>query len=56
MGEQVSDPQYFGDGQGIGIRKEDDELRQALDQALAEIIRNGTYDKLRKRYFAIPIL
>ncbi|WP_371367147.1 ABC transporter substrate-binding protein [Pseudomonas sp. QL9] len=56
VGQQVSDPAYFGAGQGIGIRKEDAELRQALDQALAEIIRNGTYDKLRKQYFDAPIL
>ena len=56
VGEQVSDPAYFGAGQGIGLRKEDQELRTALDQALAEIIRNGTYEKLRKQYFDVPIL
>jgi lysine-arginine-ornithine-binding protein len=56
VGEQVSDPGYFGAGQGIGLRKDDDDLRKALDQALAEIIRNGTYEQLRKQYFDVPIL
>lgn len=56
VGQQVGDPAYFGAGQGIGLRKEDQELRQAMDQALAEIIRNGTYEQLRKKYFDVEIL
>lgn len=56
VGEQVSDPKYFGDGQGIGLRKEDADLKLAMDKALQAIIANGTYEAVRKKYFDVPIL
>ena len=56
VGEQVSDPKYFGEGQGIGLRKEDVALKVAMDKALQEIIANGKYEVLRKKYFDVPIL
>ncbi|MGE8149664.1 ABC transporter substrate-binding protein [Pseudomonas vancouverensis] len=56
VGQQVSDPKYFGDGQGIGLRKEDPELKTAMDKALQDIIANGTYENVRKKYFDVPIL
>jgi lysine-arginine-ornithine-binding protein len=56
VGAQLNDPRYFGDGQGIGLRKEDDDLRLAMDKALDEIIANGKYETLRKKYFDVPIL
>ncbi|MFC3944022.1 ABC transporter substrate-binding protein [Pseudomonas gingeri NCPPB 3146 = LMG 5327] len=56
VGEQLNDPRYFGAGQGIGLRKEDDDLRQAMNRALKEVIDNGQYETLRKKYFDVPIL
>jgi ABC-type amino acid transport substrate-binding protein len=56
IGQQLNDPRYFGDGQGIGLRKEDNDLRLAMDKALDEIIANGKYETLRKKYFDVPIL
>jgi lysine-arginine-ornithine-binding protein len=56
VGQQVSDPTYFGDGQGIGLRKEDQDLKAAMDKALQDIIANGTYENVRKKYFDVPIL
>ena len=50
-GPSVKDKKYFGDGTGIGLRKDDTELKAAFDKAFAEIRKDGTYDKLAKKYF-----
>ena len=42
-------------GVGIAIRKQDAELKQKLDKALAAIRANGKYDELRKKYFDYDI-
>ena len=39
------------DGTGIGLRKEDGELKAAFDKALGEMRKDGTYDKMAKKYF-----
>ena len=50
-GPSVKDKKYFGDGTGIGLRKEDGELKAAFDKALGEMRKDGTYDKMAKKYF-----
>ena len=50
-GPSVKDKKYFGDGTGIGLRKEDGELKVAFDKALGEMRKDGTYDKMAKKYF-----
>ena len=50
-GPSVKNKQYFGDGTGIGLRKDDVELKAAFDKALAEMRKDGTYDKFAKKYF-----
>ncbi|WP_018263560.1 transporter substrate-binding domain-containing protein [Methylobacterium sp. WSM2598] len=40
----------LGEGVGIGLRKGDDALREALDEALAALVRDGTYDRIRAKY------
>ena len=50
-GPSVKDKKYFGDGTGIGLRKDDVELKAAFDKALGEIRKDGTYDKMAKKYF-----
>ncbi|WP_435952793.1 lysine/arginine/ornithine ABC transporter substrate-binding protein ArgT [Dryocola sp. BD626] len=50
-GPSVKDKKYFGDGTGIGLRKDDTELKAAFDKALAEMRIDGTYDKFAKKYF-----
>ena len=50
-GPSVKNKQYFGDGTGIGMRKDDAELKAAFDKALAEMRKDGTYDKFAKKYF-----
>lgn len=41
---------------GIAVRKEDSELLQNLNDALQEIIENGTYDEISQKYFGCNIL
>lgn len=50
-GPSVKNKQYFGDGTGIGMRKDETELKAAFDKALAEMRKDGTYDKFAKKYF-----
>lgn len=51
----VGDGYSLDDGIGIAVRKEDNELRTALNTALAEIITDGTYAKINARYFPFSI-
>jgi polar amino acid transport system substrate-binding protein len=44
---------YFGEGIGIGVRKEDSELRRAMDWALARMAERGTYAEIYRKYFQI---
>ncbi len=47
-GPSIKDEKLFGVGTGMGLRKEDNELREALNKAFAEMRKDGTYDKLAK--------
>ena len=48
-------PGFFGDGIGIGIRKDDVALKNAFDTALAASIADGTFATISARYFDFPI-
>jgi polar amino acid transport system substrate-binding protein len=48
-------PAYFGDGIGIGLRKEDVALKAAFDKALAACMADGTFARISARYFDFPI-
>ncbi|WP_297202633.1 lysine/arginine/ornithine ABC transporter substrate-binding protein ArgT [uncultured Pluralibacter sp.] len=50
-GPSVKDKKYFGDGTAVGMRKDDAELKAAFDKAFAELRKDGTYDKMAKKYF-----
>jgi arginine/ornithine transport system substrate-binding protein len=45
----------FGDGAGIGIRKEDTKLKDAFNAALKEIRADGTYKKINDKYFPFDV-
>jgi len=49
------DPAYFGEGIGIGVRKEDRALRAAFDKAIDEAIADGTFAKIRAKYFEFAV-
>ncbi|WP_294611024.1 ABC transporter substrate-binding protein [uncultured Gilliamella sp.] len=54
-GAALSDKKYFGVGTGLGFRKGDNELREAFNKALAEILADGTYKKINDKYFEFNI-
>ncbi|QJP12693.1 ABC transporter substrate-binding protein [Starkeya sp. ORNL1] len=43
------------EGTGIAVRKEDNELREALNKAIKEIVADGTYKKINEKYFPFNI-
>ena len=43
-------------GTGIGVRKDDVKLQKALNKALAEMVADGSYDAIRKKYFPFDIM
>ncbi|MCF8061678.1 MAG: transporter substrate-binding domain-containing protein [Deltaproteobacteria bacterium] len=56
VGDPVTDPKYIGYGAGIAVRKEDEALRKRLDQALDEIIADGTHKRIADKYFDFDLL
>lgn len=51
VGNKVVAPKHFGKGQGIAVRKGNQELRERLDKALVSILSNGVYKRIEKQYF-----
>jgi polar amino acid transport system substrate-binding protein len=43
------------EGTGIAVRKEDNELREALNKAIKEIVADGTYKTINAKYFPFNI-
>lgn len=54
-GSVSEDPETLGEGIGFGIRQGDDALRERLNEAIAEVRENGTYDEITARYFDFDI-
>jgi len=54
-GRELVDPKILGDGTGIGMRKEDSDLKAKVDKAIADMIKDGTYKKLERKYFDFDI-
>jgi polar amino acid transport system substrate-binding protein len=44
---------FFGEGVGIAVRKEDADLRRAMDWALARLAARGVYAEIYLKYFPI---
>lgn len=55
VGPVLVDPKTLGAGKAIGLRKEDADLKLAINKALASIIKDGTYKKLEQKYFSFSI-
>jgi polar amino acid transport system substrate-binding protein len=49
------DLKFYGEGVGIGLRKEDKALKDRFNRALGRLIADGTYDAIRTKYFDFDI-
>jgi len=55
VGPKLNDPKWFGYGAGIAIRKQDKDLAEQLNKAIAAIRANGTYKKIQDKYFTFDV-
>ncbi|MBA3326043.1 MAG: transporter substrate-binding domain-containing protein [Rhodobacteraceae bacterium] len=55
FGDPHADPAIHGEGAGIGVRKEDTELRDKLTAAIDAIRESGKYDEIATKYFDFNI-
>ncbi len=55
FGEPFAEPQYHGEGAGIGVRKGETELRDKLTAAIDAIRASGEYDAIADKYFTFDI-
>jgi lysine-arginine-ornithine-binding protein len=51
VGPDYYDPNFHGEGVGIAVRKGEDELREALNEAIDQIRADGTYQAINAKYF-----
>ena len=55
VGKPLSDPKIFGVGAAIGIRKDDPALASKINNPLAGMIKDGTYQSIERKYFNFDI-
>jgi arginine transport system substrate-binding protein len=51
VGEPIQDPEFFGVGYGIAVKKGNIALLNKINQGLSDIKKNGTYEKIFSKYF-----
>jgi len=54
-GKLITDKAYVGEGTALALRKQDKKLAEKFNKAIAEIRKNGTYDKIASNYFSFDI-
>ncbi|RKE39916.1 lysine/arginine/ornithine transport system substrate-binding protein [Paraburkholderia sp. BL23I1N1] len=54
-GKDIVDEKVLGNGAGIGMRKEDADLKVKVDKAIVDMIKDGTYKKIEKKYFDFDV-
>jgi polar amino acid transport system substrate-binding protein len=55
LGDAPAEPAYKREAYGIGLRKEDESLREQFNRAIAQVKADGTYDRIRAKYFSFDI-
>lgn len=55
VGPSFSIPQYHGEGAGIALRKNEDELREKFNAAIEQIRADGTYQEIQDKYFDFDV-
>lgn len=51
----LNDEAVFGKGVGVGLRKSDGDLKAKFNAAIAQVLSDGTYDTIAKKYFDFDI-
>ncbi|MCG5071850.1 ABC transporter substrate-binding protein [Paraburkholderia tagetis] len=54
-GFQFAGEEIPSDAAGIGLRKEDTDLKEKIDKAIADMIKDGTYKKIESKYFDFDV-
>lgn len=55
IGPKLNDPKWFGEGAGIAIRKQNQDLVKQFNSAIDAIRGNGTYKTIQDKYFTFDI-
>jgi arginine/ornithine transport system substrate-binding protein len=55
VGPDLRDAQWFGEGAGIAIRKEDEDLRELFNKAIDAIRADSTYKTIQDKYFDFDV-
>ena len=55
VGPDFTDVKYFGEGQGIAVRKGDQALLDKINAAIAAIRANGTDKQVQDKYFDVDV-
>ena len=55
VGPGYSQPKYFGEGAGVAIRKNNQDLVELFNKAIQTIRDNGTYKKINDKYFDFDV-
>ncbi|PKU24350.1 transporter substrate-binding domain-containing protein [Telmatospirillum siberiense] len=55
VGKDIDDVEIFGTGTAIAFRKGDAALRAKFNEALVQVLKDGTYKAINDKYFPFPI-
>jgi polar amino acid transport system substrate-binding protein len=55
IGNAPFDSGFYHPGVAVGLRKEDESLKALFDSAIDAVIADGTYDRIRAKYFSFDI-
>lgn len=50
ISDMLTETKWFGEGAGVGLRKEDQDLKALFNKALKQILADGTYATINKKY------
>jgi polar amino acid transport system substrate-binding protein len=51
----INEPEFFGPGVGVALRKGNEELRDRISDALRQLIREGKLEEYALKIFPFPI-
>jgi arginine/ornithine transport system substrate-binding protein len=55
VGQDYTDPRWFGDGIGIALRKGEEQLREMLNKAIDDLRASGKYKEIQDKYFDFDV-